>query len=357
MRRPAQLCRRALAGAAVCALAAGCSDRYIYTPGPPAMDGAGGDDGSTPDTNMPPGPCTADLVGFASLGDSTTGGIGGPVMMPTTQAEMQTLADTDGPMIIRIQGVISLSAQIDLRTTDKTIEGVGMGSGFTGAGIRIKDTGNVIVRNLMISKALKNDAITIENSNHVWVDHCDFSSDTTSPADTYDSLVDINHGADYVTVSWTKFHEHNRDVSFIGNSDDLTGNAANDPGHLHVTVHHNSFINVPSHTPSLRFGTAHVLNNYYKNIMLAAVVSRMGGQVLAERNYFVMVGTPLATQSDSPMDGYLQDFDNSYDPKDGNGPNNLTQTSQTSVPYQYTPTPINQVPAQVMACAGTGIIK
>lgn len=34
----------------------------------------------------------------------------------------------------------------------------------------------------------------------------------TGDKDTYDGLLDITHGSDDVTVSWTKFHDH---VSFM----------------------------------------------------------------------------------------------------------------------------------------------
>lgn len=52
------------------------------------------------------------------------------------------------------------------------------------------------------------DAVTIQLSTNVWVDHCDLSGDETVGKDTYDGLVDLSHAADFVTISNTYFHNH-----------------------------------------------------------------------------------------------------------------------------------------------------
>lgn len=71
---------------------------------------------------------------------------------------------------------------------------------------------NVILRNLKISKVLADygDAITIQLSTNVWVDHCDLAGDREVGKDTYDGLVDLSHAADFVTISHTYFHDHVR---------------------------------------------------------------------------------------------------------------------------------------------------
>lgn len=63
---------------------------------------------------------------------------------------------------------------------------------------------------MKISKVLATygDAVTIQLSNNVWVDHCDLSGDETMGKDTYDGLVDLSHAADFVTISHTYFHNH-----------------------------------------------------------------------------------------------------------------------------------------------------
>lgn len=95
--------------------------------------------------------------------------------------------------------------------SDKTIIGAA-GSSLTGVGLRVKEASNVIIRNMKISKVLADngDAITIQASSNVWVDHCDLSSDQDNGKDYYDGLCDVTHGSNYVTISNTYFHVRSR---------------------------------------------------------------------------------------------------------------------------------------------------
>lgn len=69
---------------------------------------------------------------------------------------------------------------------------------------------------MKIAKVLADygDAVTIQLSTNVWVDHCDLSGDETVGKDTYDGLVDLSHAADFVTISNTYFHNHVSSLSF-----------------------------------------------------------------------------------------------------------------------------------------------
>lgn len=56
---------------------------------------------------------------------------------------------------------------------------------------------------------MADDNLDIDESTRVWVDHNDFSSvGVTGDKDTYDGLLDAKHGADSLTFSWNKFHDH-----------------------------------------------------------------------------------------------------------------------------------------------------
>jgi pectate lyase len=206
---------------------------------------------------------------------------------------------------------------------------------------------NVIFRNLKISYATGTDAIGVQNAQHIWIDHNELWSDRAHDIDYYDGLVDITHATDYVTVSWNKIHDHWK-TSLVGHDD---GNAAEDTGHLTVTYHHNEFYNDDARLPSIRFGTAHIFNNYYHDDV-NAVHSRMGAQVLVEGNQFTNVTTPIKTTTLSIQDGYAVERNNIFT---GCGPLNITQVgSFTNPPYPYTLDPASSVAALVTANAGTG---
>ena len=112
------------------------------------------------------------------------------------------------------------------------------------------------------------DAISLRETEHVWIDHNEFRDRRTVDASLpvffgakyqiHDGLVDITNASDRVTVSWNRFLEHDK-VMLIGSSD----NAPGDVGRLRVTLHHNHFDNVVQRAPRVRYGQVHVYNNYY----------------------------------------------------------------------------------------------
>ncbi|MFF4793154.1 polysaccharide lyase family 1 protein [Streptomyces sp. NPDC001276] len=244
-------------------------------------------------------------------------------------------------------GLISLSGQVDVGS-NTTVLGVGSSSGFTGGGLRLKNVSNVVVRNLQISKAVGTDAITVQGSTRVWIDHNSLSSDRDHGKDYYDGLLDVSHASDYVTVSWNTFKDHYKG-SLVGHSDN---NASEDTGHLRVTYHHNWFNNVNSRIPSLRFGTGHFYDNYVVGAE-TAVHSRMGAQMLVENNVFRGTSVAVTTNRDSKQDGYANLRGNDL----GGAATEVSQTgSFTNPPYSYTAEAASGVASSVTAGAGTGKI-
>ena len=71
-------------------------------------------------------------------------------------------------------------------------------------------------------------------------------------------MVDITNEADYITISYSTFANHNKTM-LIGSSD----SKISDEGKLHVTLHHNYFHDVVQRLPRVRFGQVHVYNNYF----------------------------------------------------------------------------------------------
>lgn len=196
---------------------------------------------------QPAGAADSAAVGF---GAGTTGGGNAPAVTVSTLDAFKAAVTGSAAKVVKVNGLIKLSGQVDIGS-NTTVLGVGSSSGFTGGGLRLKKVGNVVLRNLTISKAVKTDAITVQTATQVWIDHNSLSSDRDHGKDYYDGLVDITHASDHVTVSWNVFKDHYKG-SLVGHSDN---NAAEDTGHLRVTYHHNWFDHVNSRTPSLRFGT------------------------------------------------------------------------------------------------------
>ncbi|MET8944471.1 pectate lyase [Streptomyces sp. NPDC004542] len=283
-------------------------------------------------------------VGF---GAGTTGGGSATAVTVSTLSAFQTAVTGSTAKVVKVNGSIALSGQVDIGA-NTTVLGVGSSSGFTGGGLRLKNVSNVVIRNLNISKAVGTDAITVQKSTKVWIDHNTLSSDRDHGKDYYDGLVDITHASDYVTVSWNTFKDHYKG-SLVGHSD---SNASEDTGHLRVTYHHNWFNNVNSRIPSLRFGTGHFYDNYVVGAE-TAVHSRMGAQMLVENNVFRNTQVAVTTNRDSDVDGYANLSGNDL----GGATTEISQVGTfTKPPYSYTAEPASSVVASVTAGAGTGKI-
>ncbi|CAE6473656.1 unnamed protein product [Rhizoctonia solani] len=288
------------------------------------------------------------IAGFATQNGGTTGGTGGSTTTVTTLAALRAAVLGDSPKIVKISGIITGDGEVVDIGSKTTVLGVGSNSGLTGGGLRVKKASNVIIRNLRLSKSpAPTDLIQIQASTNVWVDHNTFSSDLDHDKDYYDGAFDVSHGSDFVTASWNVFTNHYK-TSLVGHSDK---NSAEDTGHLRVTYHHNYFLNVNSRLPSLRFGTGHIYNNYYKNVATSGVDSRLGAQVLVESNVFDTVTSPIATKLHG---GYAVQRDNILINTVMN--TDLVAGTLTTPPYSYSIDAADTVAATVVKSAGAGVI-
>jgi pectate lyase len=298
------------------------------------------------------------VIGWATTENGVTGGAGGAEVVVDTAAQLrQALARTE-PLIIKIYGTIRGNESMRVQS-NKSILGVGTNAGLLGIGLQIgfstarPAVRNVIVRNITFEKPLApTDAVTVQFAKNVWIDHCNFFSDRAHDIDFYDGLLDVTHGADYVTISWNRFYDHYK-TSLVGHSEN---NADEDVGHLTVTYHHNSFINSGGRNPSVRFGTAHVFNNYYKDIDDYAIASRINAEVLIENNWFDNVRRPIrADTSLSDIPGRVRGVEtNTYI---GSGANSIITPPATWVPaYPYSADPTAIVPESVARWSGVGVV-
>ncbi|CAE6480871.1 unnamed protein product, partial [Rhizoctonia solani] len=248
------------------------------------------------------------IAGYATQNGGTTGGAGGTTTTVTTLAALRAAVAGTSAKIVKVSGIITGDGEVVDIESNTSVLGVGSNSGLTGGGFRVKNSKNVIIRNLRLSKSpAPTDLIGLQGATNVWVDHNTFSSDLDHNKDFYDGAFDVTHASDFVTASWNVFTNHFK-TSLVGHSDK---NTAEDSGHLRKdpigidTTHlltksvvnsHNYFLNVNSRLPSLRFGTGHIYNNYYKNVATSGVDSRLGAQVLVESNVFDTVTSPIATK-------------------------------------------------------------
>lgn len=244
----------------------------------------------------------AAVSGWASVADlgleGTTGGLGGDIVEVTTLADFAREVKLTEPRIVVVHGVIGDGSRVSI-ASNKTVLGA-IGAEFHG-GLRVDGTNNVIVRNLKIvgnncSDSPDDcsggaDAFNIgDSAHHVWVDHCDIS-------DGSDGNLDVNDGADYVTISHTKFsYSGQRPGShqfsnLVGSGDDVP----TDAGHLRVSYHHNWWAdNVHERMPRVRYGAVHIFNNLYTATGNNYCIG-LGyyANVLTENNTFVGVADPI----------------------------------------------------------------
>ena len=237
---------------------------------------------------------------------------------------------------------------------------------------------NIVIRNINFQQPKANngaDAVSMQECDGVWVDHCTFTS-LNQTKDYEDGSTDVTHGSKNVTVSWCRYIKTQK-TCLVGHSNSQSADAA-----ITVTFHHNWFDNSSSRHPRVRFGRAHVYNNLFDACTTYGVGSAYGAKVLVEYNYFdgVQLPTDICTypakeSNESNLQGsvagYLYPTQNVYvnRPAKAKDPYPLSNVKYTSYngstitpltyadfkpSYTYTVTAAEDVPAVVKAGAGYG---
>jgi len=305
-----------------------------------------------------PAPATAagGPIGWAAVEamdvKGTTGGGDLPVEEVTDDGQLWDLARSDQPHVIRIMR--SMTGSLDI-ASNKTIEAA-PGVVFTGH-IELNGSANVILRHLKIvgynctdrSPCKKGeDAMTIsDGAHHIWLDHCDIS-------DGSDGNLDITDGADYITISWTRFSysaprpSGHRFCNLIGNDDVM----ATDAGHLHITFHHDWWAeNVSQRMPRVRFGQVHVFNSLYSSRGNDYCVGLgTDASILLENNAFVGVKNPTESNKYASPASVLVARGNIFEETVGTAVDR--GTAIFTPPYPYKLDPATAVKAEVMNGAG-----
>ena len=350
----------------------------LATGGTSTQGSGGAVTGGTGPGNCSSPPSASALVGWAAeSGNGTTTTTGGADATPTTVtslADLQAAVKGTTAAVIYVKGVMAAGALAV--GSNKTIAGV-CGAEIHGH-VEISGSTNVIIRNIKIvgygagdcsldptydssvGCSSGQDAISLQkDSHHVWFDHCDISDGT-------DGNLDITNGADFVTVSWTKFHytprtdnsgsdstgaAGHRFSNLVGGSDTKT----TDAGKLSVTWHHNWWAdNVVERQPRVRFGKNHVFNNLYTSTSSNYCVrAGIQGQLLIEDNVFSGVKDPQVFSSSADQaTAYITATGNIYPGTTGTQATGGGGTPFTKPPYDYTPDATSSLQAAIQSGAG-----
>ncbi len=257
------------------------------------------------------------------------------------------------PYTVYVKGIIDGSTaadgsgytRIDIKRDNVSLIGVvdaGNIPTFNGVYLVIKEYRNIVLRNLRFIPGRDNsisspesgctaadpdycdwnatpDGITIEGTQRVWIDHCEFTdgpdymgvNPNKSHYKQYDGLLDIKKGANYLTISYTKFYNHDKTM-LVGHSDSNSGDD------FHVTFFRNYFAYTGQRAPRVRFGQVHLLNNLYENrkkttesqkyFLTYAIGLGFGAQVYSERNVFDVEGAAAVDLFGVDFDKWSQYF-------------------------------------------------
>jgi len=340
--------------------------------------GSGGTGGGSCDAP----PAASPLVGWAAVSGggvtTTTGGGNATPTTVTTLSEFQSAVSGTNAAVIYVKG--KLAAGKTSVGSNKTIAGI-CGAEIHGH-LELSGSTNVIVRNIAVvgygagncsldpdydsatGCSSGNDAISVQkNAHHIWFDHCDISDGT-------DGNLDITNAANYVTVSWTKFHysartdnegddstgaSGHRYSNLIGGTD--SPSTYDDANALNVTWHHNWWADrVVERQPRVRFGKNHLFNNLW-NASGNNYCVRAGKQarILIEQSVFSGVKDAHEFNSDTDQGTaniIASTSNNTYTNTSGVKETGGGGPAIGTLPYTYTADAASSVSAAVQSGAG-----
>jgi pectate lyase len=185
----------------------------------------------------------------------------------------QSCAELDSTMsVMRTRN----ETQLNVRS-NKTL--LGRGATLRGASLNMSGSANVIVRDLVIEDVNPGlveagDGITLQNSHHVWIDHCRFKL-------VSDGHVDMTSSSN-VTLSWNHFDGRNPAV--CGGQHHYVHLVADST----VTFHHNFYDHTSGRNPKLDGAKTrgHLFNNHYLAISYFSIGASGSAEAKVENNFF-----------------------------------------------------------------------
>lgn len=234
---------------------------------------------------------------------------------------------------------------------------------------------------MKISKveATYGDAITIQKSTNVWVDHCDLSAVRGDDKDFYDGLVDLSHAADWVTISHTYLHDHVSDLVFLAvwNANLLVYSPRDRWSATPTRTLPKTWAHFTSHTPTttstmfeavvlffalaqptssslshnIFFWPSLTPNSGYYDTMDTGLNSRMNAQALIQSSVFTNVGKKAIFSESSSEVGYVVAEDVVLNGESQNTAPKGT-LSASKIPYKFTLLGSGKVASTVPGQAG-----
>lgn len=243
------------------------------------------------------------MIGWATQNGGTTGGAGKTVVTVSNVSDLRKYAEAGNATIYVKPGTYTVPSKSAIKVGSNVTlygyQGAVLAQTYTGTTnedntIMSLEGKNIIVRNLVFkgSGAVDKDAgdcLHVKGGSNVWIDHVEVY-------DGEDGNLDVINGANYVTISWTKFHytsasSNHQFSNLIGNSDSKTS----DDGKLKTTIHHSWWgKGVGERMPRVRFGQVHVANNLFNSDKSSTCV-RAGykANIRVENNVFIGVNKPV----------------------------------------------------------------
>lgn len=260
---------------------------------------------------------------------------------------------------------------VEIKEFTKGITILGTNGSSANFGIWLVKSSDVVIRNMrfgyMPGGASDGDAIRVDNTPNVWVDHNEiyaknYECPGTPDGDTtFESAVDIKKASTNVTVSYNYIHG----IKKVG----LSGSSSSDTGR-NLTYHHNVYSDVNARLPLQRGGQVHAYNNLYSGITSSGINVRQKGLALIERNWFENAVNPVTSRYDGSNFGTWVLRDNNVTSAAQNATYNITWTSDSkayvnaedwkstgtfpSLPYSYSPVNAQCVKAKLAQFAGQG---
>jgi pectate lyase len=163
--------------------------------------------------------------------------------------------------------------------SNKTLRGAGPGATLLGVSLNIDKQSNIIIENIALreinpSLIEAGDAITINDSHHVWLDHCAFSLIS-------DGYMDIRDGSSNITVSYNHIDGQNAHVC------DGQHNFISLVSDSQATYDHNRFDHVGGRNPKVTGASlVHLYSNGYEGVSYFCASAGAGSEVLVEGNHY-----------------------------------------------------------------------